>query len=353
MKVLYIDTDCHTGHINFNNIYIRALQQRGIEIDLILRKGYIEKLGLMESMLLAYLPEWMYVRGKNGRIKSRLFMMARLFYLRYKFPFESYDYVFFSSYEEISFYFSGLKASNIILINHRNVAGLDSRMKCFFLKKISSRIQYHIVFEEYMKIHYIQKGICNVEVVSHGLPQSYCRRFEQVGILERLIPDLSSYRYVIFSPSSSSSDTGELEKLIHDNVFIEYLKKNKIILVIKGQFSNGNKGNIRILDTYLNQEEYEMLFLRSDLIFICYPHFFDFCVSAVLFECISNNKPCVVSDIRALRVFGGYMNYDCFFTNLGQLTDCIDGIIHSPQKEWYHQRDLLQPGFDFLFSVHD
>jgi len=351
MKVLYVDTDSPSGHINFNKIYIQALQQKGIEIKLALQKGYIRKLALPETMLAIELPEWMYKKGRSGKILSRLYMLGRLIYLRTRLSLQNYDYVLFSSYEEISFYFSGLKAPNFILVNHRNVAGLASRLKCFFLRKISSRIQYHIVFEEYMKLHYNRQGIFNVKVVAHGLPQPYCPESGQKEVLGKLLTGVSAFRYIIFSPSSSSSDLEEQEKLIRNERFNEYLEKNEILFVIKGNYKNENKKNIRVLNTYLAQCEYETLFLHSDLILICYPAAFDFCVSAVLFECIANNKPCIASDIRALRVFSKYINGGCFFSHPEQLTDCIDKVLHNPKKEWYCRQDLLMPDFGFLFST--
>ncbi len=349
-KILYIDHISPDGHINFNKIYLDALMRQKYQVDIVCKAGYFKKIKTSNSHFKLEIPNILY-RYKDG-ITNRILFFLQLIYIKHKIDFSNYDYILLSSYEEISLFFAKYKYK-LFIVNHDNIRGLDSRIKRFFIKKISQK-NTHIVFEQYIKEHLKMYRINNVCVISHGLINPLNIKNVNFNSLHNICPDLHNaplYNYVIFSPSASSTDYKFIRSLLSDESFGKFLMKNKIIFIAKGHFSKSNNKNIVIINNYLSQQQYESLFSISNLILICYPSSFKYRVSGILMECISNEKICFIKDIEALKIYSKCFTYNPYFKNKEELINLISLFIKDIEyfKIEKDCKNLFIPDFSKIF----
>ena len=281
-KILYIDPLSLSGHINFNNIQIKSLYKVFDSIDFTFREGYEKNLSIKENETIFLIPEKLY-KSTNNKIVNRINLLKIFLYIKKRINLSIYDFIILSSYEEISLYFSFIKYP-LILVNHNNIADLNNPIKRFFFKKVAKN-NTNLVFGHYIKDYLIRIGVQNIEVINHGLPIPIDNK-----ILKRSVSNQFGYtenfKWIIFSASSSSSDKDFIDKIISNESLQSYLNKKNILFILKGKYTNHSQSNnIRIIDDYLANEEYQYLFLRSNIILICYPSSFKYQVSAILFEC--------------------------------------------------------------------
>lgn len=357
-NLLYIDPFCEYGHNNLNRVYINSFMELGINVHLVLKEGHVQELQLPEELVRLAIP-FRYFRGDLGKLGNRFYLLKILLYIKSRIDFRNYDYVFFSGYEEISLYLSGIKG-RLILVNHANVSGLDSYIKRMFIKLISNSAHItHIVFAQYIKDRFAEFGISNVLVKPLGLSEPYeINRNIKESILrsidERIVSN--KFKYRIFAPSGSKYGSDFIEKQITDINFISFLEQNKILLIIKDEHLFSNSSNVLVLNNFLSISQYQALFLESDIILICYPETFNYRVSAIFFESLSNNKVCLLSDIEAFRVFESHFNYNPYFNNVHQFMKVVTEFIMNRDAISclpYNNLESLNPTFKELIKVKE
>lgn len=354
MKILYIDLFSQYGHTSLNRIYIKKICELGYQVDFIVRKGYVEELGIFNENIVWPIPE-MYFDPNAGKILDRYRQWQMLFYIKRNFDLKQYKYVFFSFFEEISFYLSGIKG-NVILLNHANVAGLDNLIKRYFLKKLNNRATF-MVFHKSIKDRFNKFGIMNILVEPLGLfaPFKGIPLSTQIEILsgmdERLVS--KGFRYKIFCPTGSKYNDQFISDLINDTFFLNFLTDHQILLIIKDNNITSNHRNIIILNFFISDHQYQSVFKECDCLLIAYPSSFRYKVSAALFECFSNEKPCILSGIESFIAFSKHFNYNPFYETKQQLAQRIIFLMENMSIETgghYRYLDKLNPKFDFLLN---
>jgi len=351
-KILYVDPLSPRGHINFNKIYIEELLKIYTNVDFAFKENYIDKLSINYKNKVYSIPDKLYDKSKS-KIRNRFNYYKILSYIKKNCNIDSYDYIIFSSYEEISLYFSKFK-KKLILINHNNISGLRNPIKLFFFRK--NAIQHiNIVLEDYIKEYLLTLNIPNVYTLYHGLGDPYDRALINNSSLSNEFDYLHKFKYVIFSPSSTSSDNDFLYNLINNSNFTSFLMENEILLIVKSNHLDNNHVNLKIIKSYLSDSQYQYLFLKSDLILLSYPNSFTFRVSAILLECMSNNKLCLISDIPSLSIYRDYFNYSPFFKSIEDLKDKIQIVMKSQHLTISPYKDIsiYKPDFKKLFSSLD
>ena len=351
-KILFIDVFCPYGHINLNKTFINQFNKLGYEVDFVLKKGYNKEIGVEENSLKWSVPDF-YYRESAGKILSRLNSFFILFLLRAKVNTREYDYIFFSSYEEISLWFSGFRGK-FILINHANIAGLENFLKRFFIKRLS-KSSINVVFHDFIRISAEKYGIRNIKVQPLGLSNPYRIDIaKQKTILsdinEKLINEHLSD--IIFIPSGQKYGDNFIKEIIESKVFIEFLSSKNILLVIKDKTIKCSENNILMINNYISNEQYENLFLASTLVLLNYPHSFKNRVSAILFESFSCNKACLLSEIKGFTSFRNYFNYNPYYSDIESLISRIDDYLNYSKDDSnnpYKNLENLNPNFASLF----
>jgi hypothetical protein len=346
-RILYIDPLIQVGHVNFNNIYIRALIEAGFKIDFIFAKGYGEKLDLGFGNVIYSIPHFL-LKNIYGGLGNRLAYFFVLILIRLKVNFKRYELVVFSSFEEISFYFSGI--SNCYLINHINVSeGYESSLKFYFLHRVLIKNTLIVLDRE---TEQLLKSKNNYKIIfqPHGLAKAKSEQIIEKTTSE-LVLKIKRFDKIIFSPSDSSSDKEFLKTLLDDSEFLNFLISENILFVYKGNLIN-KYNNVLQLNFFLDTSTYDYLFLKSNIILIAYPKNFRYRVSGVLLESITNNKPCLMSDIESIRAFAEYFTYNPFYTDINTLIYKIKNLLTEVNtKKFYKNLDSLEPNFRDCFPI--
>lgn len=347
-KVLFIDPILQKGHVNFNNIYIESLKNAGYNLNFVFVAEYEHSLNISKSDIVYSIPKFLF-RRDLGKIGNRIAFFISIFLVRKAIDFKKYDIVIFSSFEEISFFFSWIK--NCYLINHINVStSLRSNIKQWFLYKVIRRNSL-IVLDEDTKNYLLTRGNLNVFVQPHGLAPS--KKISEVNFnLENnnIFGIATKFNKIIFSPSESSLDIDFINTLIASKEFLKYIKEKNVLFVYKGKSLISNS-NILCIDFFLSNNVYDRLFLESDVILIAYSSNFKYRVSGVLFECIANSKPCVVSKIDSLLFYKNYFNYNPFYSTINELLQILETLDRSDNKgDYYKNLTLLEPNFYNFFE---
>ena len=331
---MYIDPFSSDGHINFNKIFIRELLKEEVIIDFVFKKGYNEKIKLPKINVIETIPDFFF-NNKKSIVTNKLCEIKKMNYINKVVNLSNYDLIILSSYDTVALYLSSIK-KKLFLINHNNLQGLNNRIKLFFFKKISMT-HAHIVFENYMKIYLKSIGIKNVFKISHGLPNKINPTFK-INYLEKL--KRNNFKKSIFIHSSSSSDFDFVQKIILDEEFNNFLNSNDILLIIKGNYELNNSTNTLVLKKYLTTDEYNYFFITSDIILIPYKNSFKNRVSAILHECVSNNKPFICSDIESFRVYESLINYKPYFKSINDLKIRISELYNYEGNNNYYHEDI-------------
>ena len=153
---------CPDGHINLNRNFIKVLQNSKYVVDFVFKDSYKDNFEItFPNRVLLEIPK-SYMDNNLGKIGSRYFQLKIYGLIKKNVNLSEYSKIFFSSYEEVSFFFAKIKG-NVFVLNHANVSNFNNPIKSFFLYRISKSVN-HVVLHDYLKVFLNSKGIKNVSV---------------------------------------------------------------------------------------------------------------------------------------------------------------------------------------------
>lgn len=335
MRVLFIDPVSLDGHINFNKIHLQSLLKQPIDLDCIFVEGYRKRLGL-QGIDEAYSIPQNIIKTNKGGLAYRWSIYKALRLIKKNVGLSDYDKIIISCYEEISLALSFFPKSYII--NHNNLCNLNNSLKKFFYRLVSHR-HNHLVLNT-TSFNYLKEiGVSNVKQIGHGLVDPYHfekRRFDN--------------GYSIFTPSLGSTDREFVQTLIDDESFRQYLKGNKIQLIVRGNYIIHDSDNITVMNRHLSFNQYVDLFMNSDCLLICYPLSFKYRVSGVLLEAIANNKKCVIRNSPDFKEYEPIFGKEAFYSNSKDLQNAIGKVLDDDYSMCLTENDIqnLSPDYSFL-----
>lgn len=340
MKILFIDTESFLSHANFNRIHINALIKNGYCVDGALKKGYSKILNIPDLRIVYEIPDNLYEHGKETRLYGRLLMLFRLWQVRRNIRFADYDAVFLSYYDETVQPFS-LYPSGLYLINHINADGLHHWLKKKLFLYLSSR-NTQIMISKRAYNYVLGLGAKNAHLVYHGLPRPYDREIKR--------PSWMNHKYTLFSPSATSSDSNFVQELLNSEKFNNLLTSRDIQFVVRTLCPlKVDNPNVKIIDYYMSDEDYRGCFVHSDAVFVSYVNDFMYRVSAVMLECISNNKRVVVKKNEGLLEYMNLIGKGSYFSTLKDAVRVIENTVLDPITPFYKSY-LYEPDYSFLQS---
>lgn len=338
MNVLLIDTESFPAHANFNRIHISALLKVGCDVDCVFRCGYSHILNINNLKIVYEIPDSDYEK-KDTRIKGRILMLKRLLDVKRNVNFASYDRIILSYYDETVLPFA-FYPSKMYLINHINIGGLKYWIKRTLFKRISKNNTQIVLSKD--AFDYIGKlGIVNRQLVYHGLPKTYNKSELRSSFIDK--------HYCIFSPSAQSSDIESIKNLLNSERFISYLIENNVEFIIRTKQELPNKPNVKLITSYMSDEDYQNCFVKSDIILVLYKKQFMYRVSAVLLECISNNKKVVIQNHPGLQEYKSIFGKDSFFDNVEGAISAIDRLLKDNKQPMYDKYNF-EPDYSFLLN---
>lgn len=341
-RVLFVDYTYQIGHVNFNQIHIEALKAEGYDVKIILHKRIVEQLPFNKDDYALVLPDFLRQRDGHAVINRILFILALLF-IKVKVRVKKFDKVIISYCDEVTIGILPL-CHDMYIICHNNADSFCNSVKRFFIKHLAQN-NFFIVFNKGMTKPFEHYGIKNVFVVSHGCVSPFKARADV-----SLPIDTSSYDWVVFHPSPNLN-TDFIIDLLSNVRFEKYLRDNNILFLLRDKSNNAKgRGNIKFINGYLSQLQYQQLFLLSDLILLAYPETFEYRVSGVSFECVANGKRLLIKRNIAFDYCRDFFNYDPMFDNVTDLCGKIDFLKHNKDAKCIASTEGLLPDYTCIFS---
>ena len=338
MKILYIDTESFPSHANFNRIHLNALLNLGFSVDGAFKIGYKELLGISDVKVVFEIPEEHYEHGKDTQLYGRYLMLKRLFDVKRAVRLKEYDAIILSYYDELVLPFAGYP-NGLYMINHINVGALNHWLKKYFFKRLAQK-NTHIVLSKSAYDFVTQLGIGNCRLVYHGLPKPYPKDISK--------PVWMNHKYCIFSPSVTSTDFTAIHELFSSKLFLDYLANNDILFVIRGRDLYSDCPNIKIIDHYMDDADYQGCFIHSDAIFVAYRQDrFKYRVSAVMLECIANNKRVIAKRSEALNEYEGTIGSESYYDQVEDIFELFERTVNDSGADTKYIFEH-QPDYSFL-----
>lgn len=279
-KILFVDLFSPRGHYNFNSIYLKAINNiPGVSVDVLFVEGFLEGMGLDKTMYVNSFVFNKYESRKTDLIHKlfwRWHQMARLRYCKKLVRKNKYDFVFFSTFDELTFSLFGILKKNVMAVYHQDANHLlGSSLVLKSMRSIAKKVKIISLNKAYSELMETE-GIRNTFVPHGFIPAK---------------PEENNGNRSIFVPINDAIDFDLVHKLVSAS-FSDLLVRLNVTMTIKNIPGLPlNLPNIRVTERYIPAEEYKRLFATSELILLPYDrNEYRYRTSAMLFEAIANQK---------------------------------------------------------------
>ena len=336
-KILYINYMYQKGHINFDKIHIKALENEGFDVWLIIPSRIKMFFTTPSYKCLFTIPNWLCPKNATPLL-NRIAYLLTLLYIKFKINKTNYKHIFISNFDEVTLGLIPID-KQMYLYCHNTANNFGSKLKAFFIRKLAKN-NHFIVFNNEMAKGFYKKGIEDVQVVSHGCVPP----FPNAESL-KLKVDVD-YRRIIFIPSERTSSVF-LQDFLMNKEFIHFIEQNKILIVVRNYHQNITSEFTHPVNRYLSTSEYRSLFLKSDFILIAYPDNFGYRVSGISFECIANKKNLLFLANDSLNYCKSFYNYNPEFKNITELIAKLESFDYKKNKCIVDEEALI-PDYSWL-----
>lgn len=296
MNILVADSISGPGHKFFNKIQIDALLRTGHNISVVARKGLIK---VPEGIQYYEIPEKFYIRqeSKNiGAISNLIYEIKKVRFIKKVTKRLNPDAVIFLTYDALSAVFFRVKYPTF-LINHVNIDFLYQWYRYTATKLLPNHF-VHICLSKRIE-----------EYLNHRMPEKRTAYIPH-GIIDEKT-SIHNNSDIIYCPVTSSLDESLLREIIYDKDVISYFSENNIQFVIKTKVEfNETAPCIKIINGFIDNEQYYNYVHNSLLIFLPYNSDFNNRVSGVFHEALSYNTPVLTSDISSFREYEDFVTYN-------------------------------------------
>lgn len=339
---LFVDYAYQKGHVNFNKIHIDALRADGYDVKIVLHRDIMKRLPYGKDDYALILPNLLKLRDGHAVI-NRISFILSLLLIRIIIRVRKFDKVVVSYCDEVTLGLLPL-CRGMYIICHNNAASFDNKVKRYFMHRLSKH-NHFIVFNDEMTKPFKRQGINNVLVVSHGCVPPFTMKPDI-----QLPLNISSYDKVVFHPSPKP-DVDFVTELMQNARLADFLRENNVLLILRNSpCCVCETSNIKFINEYLSQDQYQKLFLSSDVILLAYPPTFEYRVSGVSFECVANGKKMLIKANHAFDYCRDFLNYDPMFNDVGELCIKLDYLFHHPNAMCKAIKDRLTPDYKSIFN---
>ncbi len=353
IKILYVDPLSPPGHINFNNIYISAFGGiKNLQVDFLFQEGYREKLNIPfenKCEFFSYGVKRSAYNGLLNKIVWRLHQLSVLHVCKKLFRKSKYDYIFFSSFDEISLLLSGFIGKRVIAVCHANAEHIPNSRLSLLAHKIIAHKGTLITLNNALSNYMSTVGIKNT-FVPHGLP--------------KVEKENSINSRTIFIPAKPDiCDKGIMASLVSEKVS-RVLGKYNVQLILKENPSlPHNLPNINFTDRILSKQEYMKLYQEAGLILLPYnKNTYVFRTSAMLMEAVAYKKNVAIPNAKSfvsLKKEGdiGIYIYDSA-EDIIRIIECLFSTSTIPfpnykQMEIENGEDVIKKSIEMIINRND
>jgi len=350
MKVLYLDLLSPVGHKNLNKILVRLLKEL-VFVDVSWKEGYIEDESLLSAVGSFYpIPEIYY--KFNSKVDYRIKNYNKIKWILKNININSYDLIFISSYETISFALAWPRKikPRAVILNHNNLDELKDPLKKFLFKRIPKYVE-HIVFEEYMK-RYLLKDVKipnKVWTIHHPINLDEVQDYQR--LLNSKISNTNAVNSKLIFAPSNSNDENFISQLINLQKEEGFLNSTIFNLLIKSKQYEYQDNHLIVSRRYFSYEEYLTYLGNASLVLLPYCNAFRYRVSGFLFDTFAFKKKIIASSIPLFRYFvNKYPSIGKIFNNIQEFKEIV--YFYNEQiKNVCSQDDMLFEKIQNTYSI--
>jgi len=326
LKILYIDLLSPVGHLNLNKIFLNLINNIA-SLDVASRKDYIKEDFVTFNKVLKLYPIPGSYYNFNTKLDYRIKNIKKIKWVLKNIEVNTYDIVFISSYETISFSMAWPKKikPRVLILNHNNIEELKNGLKYFFFRLIPDYVE-HIVFENYMKEYLISKAkILNKIWV---LPYPFdITKLQDSELNEYSKDKLNNHKgEIIFAPSNSN-DEEFIMNLINSQKRKKIFVNLPFKIVIRSRKYKYKDEKLLVYKDYLEYKEYLYNFSKAKMILLPFPKTYKFRISGVLFDCIVFRKKFLASSNIIFKYYiGKYPTLGYIYKNFDDLLKILNFI---------------------------
>ncbi|WP_427042664.1 glycosyltransferase (plasmid) [Fusobacterium sp. SB021] len=293
MKILLIDQLSPVGHINYDEFWVKALQDLNIEFEFIASNKLINELKIEQKNIKLIIPKNYYEKINNNNFFIREFYLLKiLFYIKNNIDIKDYENIVFLSFENFSMFFAYFfHKKNVLLILHNNLRRINQKIIYHIIKYLSKKVKL-ISLDFNINKNLNKMGIKN-ELIIH--PQKEIKQKDNI--------EKNKKQILIFSPSVSSLSKKILSEILQNKKLHLILQNKNIKLILRDKKMKSSLENIIILDGFLSKEDYLNILKKADVIFLPYKEDFNNRISGVLLEAIYLNKSLIIPKYNDLKNF--------------------------------------------------
>lgn len=280
MKV-FVEPIYYSGHVGFVAGYLSNQDiNESLYVLPILYKSHLIPSLIERSVFY----ETKYYQGSLSGIKNRLIFVRNYWRIKQLLKSVQYNEIEFLSFDEITFGLLGIKNCKLIL--HNNLAkSVNSFVKMFFLKRLSRN-------NVMLSLDLRQREFVIKNLDGHSIEISHPKR-----LLKNLRPNIFDKPYLLFI-NSLSTDKGLLTAILCSKDFIDYISKNGLLIIVKGNCLNVRVPyEIEYINDFLEDDSYDSLLLNSECLILTYTSDFRLRFSSVVYNCLYNNARFVVNNV--------------------------------------------------------
>lgn len=313
-RLLFVDFVSPWGHVNFNNIYINALNKSGeFAVDFLVQQDYDKLLQINNRHSRVYnFPKFDFIK-KNlyYRLKYLFHQIKMQHFCKQIIKKGCYDTVFISSFYLVTFSLFKSKTAAFAVCHNEIDDAINKRM-VYILKLIGKNVSFVAINKQ--SYNFLSNMGLRVVSSIHGLPP--------------IMDNRETTDNTIFIPINSAKDPTTIKYLLSSS-FNGFLVSNSLKLILKEAVPSHNKfSNIKYIPQRIDEGFYKKLFLSSKIILLPYEKAdYNYRCSAMLLEALSNDKLVIVPDIPVFREY--IINGDLglfFYKDVNELISIIKHI---------------------------
>tara|TARA_Y100001954_G_C15827957_1_gene613173 strand:- start:2141 stop:3193 length:1053 start_codon:yes stop_codon:yes gene_type:complete len=272
------------------------------------------------------------------------------FKVKYIFNLSSFDNIIIATYHELPLYLVRFPRETY-LINHNNLSGYynsKNSLKKYIQRNIFKRYN-HICLSKNSKDYMLKLTDNKVCYIQHGLPEPFINDIDENCIINNIIDLKNKF---IFIPSLRNCDINFFEKLLNSDELSKFLEQNRLELIILSKKIFNIKlhnRNIKFIESWLNKNDYKVLFKNAKLIVLNYSDSFKYRSSGVFFECVSNNKKFITNYVDFLDDYKFYNIGNIIYNDLNSFIRLLKNeIYYSKENKNYNKEYFKVKGYEKL-----
>lgn len=287
MRILYIEINSASDHLNYNNGILRNIDD-SIAVDICAAEGYINSHIIHYSHYYS-LPDnavYNYDKIKKNRryeFRKRAFIAYR--WINKYIDLNSYDLIIYGYTEIITFALCRCNTnSRVAFADHLIGDVITNRVKRFFFTHIPPKYEF-IAFEQYIKDYLLKySNGRKIWVIKHPLPS-------RMALKKNIVHG----KYIIFAPAVSND-----EKFVQEMITFSALIPAGMQIIIRSKEQNLKTDKLIVYNKHISNEEYLDTFSKTSAVLIDYGTNYNYRTSGVLFEALQSRTPVILHDNNTL-----------------------------------------------------